>query len=112
MVSARDSQYNENIVRVFALVAAGILLNFGLFFILSIITPLVVGLVSGFFFFRYRAGVIVGTLSAAIAYSIIFIVTATTTIDLLVISSAIAIMAGLGAFGGIVGVLVHLKTSQ
>jgi len=111
-VSARESQYDENVVRVFAFIAAGILLNFGLFFVLSIFTPLVVGLVSGFFFFRYRVGVFVGTLSAATAYSIIFIVTATTIIDAFAIASAVAIMMGLGAFGGILGVLAHLRTSN
>jgi len=111
-VSARDSQYDENIVRVFAFVAAGILLNFGLFFVLSILTPLVVGLVSGFFFFRYRVGAFVGTLSAATAYSIIFIVTATTAFDFLTISSAVAIMIVLGAIGGILGVLARHRTSN
>ncbi|MFW9956616.1 MAG: hypothetical protein ACFFCT_00980 [Candidatus Odinarchaeota archaeon] len=107
-----DNQYNENIVRVIALISAGVLLNFGLFFILSILTPLVVGFVGGFFFFRYRAGVFVSALSTAVAYTIIFIVTATVAIDILAISSAIAIMTGLGAFGGIAGVFVHLRTLQ
>jgi len=111
-VTVIDNQNNENIVRVIALISAGVLLNFGLFFILSILTPLVVGFVSGFFFFRYRVGVFVSALSAAVAYTIIFIVTATVTIDILAISSAILIMTGLGAFGGIVGVLVHLRTLQ
>ncbi|MFW9960449.1 MAG: hypothetical protein ACFFDV_05490 [Candidatus Thorarchaeota archaeon] len=111
-MSVRESQYDENIVRVFAFVAAGILLNFGLFFILSIFTPLVVGLVSGFFFFRYRVGSFVGTLSAAIAYSIVFVVTATVTFDAYAIALAVAIMMILGAFGGILGVLVHLRTSK
>jgi len=111
IVTTKDNQSNENIVRVFALIAAGILLNFGLFFILSILTPLIVGLVSGFFFFRYREGVSVSALSAVVSYSIIFIVTATMTIDILAISSAVMIMAVLGVFGGILGVFLHMKTS-
>jgi hypothetical protein len=106
-----ENQYNENIVRIFAFVAAGTLLNFGLFFILSIVTPIIVGVISSFFFYRYRVGVLVGTLSAAIAYSIIFIVTVSTTMDILAISLAVAIMSILGLFGGIIGVQLHRRNS-
>jgi hypothetical protein len=111
-VTKTDRQHNQNIVQIFGLLTAGVLLNFGLFFIFAIFTPLIVGLISGFFFYGYREGVFVGALSATVAYSIIFIVTGTITPDIFIISSAVAIMAILGAFGGTLGVLLHLKTSQ
>jgi len=110
-MTVSENQYNENVVRIFALIAAGVLLNFGLFFILSILTPIIVGFISGFFFYRYSEGALVGTLSAALSYTIIFIVTSSMTMDILSISSAVLIMSILGLFGGILGVLFHQRTS-
>jgi hypothetical protein len=111
-LSVAENQYNENVIRIMALIAAGTLLNFGLFFLFSIFTPVIVGLVSGFFFYRYRTGAFVGILSAAIAYFIIFIVTTSMTMDILAISLAVVIMSILGVIGGTLGVLLHLRTSS
>jgi hypothetical protein len=104
------TQYEENIVRVFALIAAGILLNLGMFFVLSVFAPLVIGLLSGFFFTRYQKGILTGFVSALIAYAIIFIATSFTTMDVFATIIAVLIMAFLGAMGGAIGVYLHSRT--
>jgi hypothetical protein len=108
-VRTKDNQDNEHIVEVFALTAAGILLNFGLFFMFAIFTPLIVGAASGFFCSRFRVGALVGALSAAVAYSIILIVTATAVIDFIALFLAVLLMTFLGVIGGVLGVFLHQR---
>ena len=106
-MSVSDIQHNENAVRILAFIAVGILLNFGLFFILSILAPVTAGIVSGYFINEYKIGTLSGSLSAIVAYSIIFVVTAAMTMDILAITSAVLIMGVLGAAGGALGVFLH-----
>jgi hypothetical protein len=106
------AQYEENIVRVFALTAAGILLNFGMFFVLSVFAPLLIGLLSGFFFTRYQKGILTGSVSALISYTIIFVATSVATMNVIAIVTAVLIMAVLGGIGGASGVYLHSKTAR
>lgn len=106
-MSVSGIQHDENPVRILAFIAVGILLNFGLFFILSVLAPVIAGIGSGYFINEYRIGALTGFLSATVAYSIIFVVTAATAMDVLVITSAVLIMGILGAAGGALGVLLH-----
>jgi hypothetical protein len=108
-VTVPDTQYEENFVRVIALIAAGILLNLGLFFVLSVFTPLVIGLLSGFFFTRYQAGVLTGAVSALISYSIVFMVTSFMIMEISAIVIAVLIMTVLGAMGASLGVYIHSR---
>ena len=102
-----DIQYEESGVRILAFIAVGILLNFGLFFILSLLAPVTAGIVSGYFINEYRIGALCGFLSASVAYSIIFVVTAAMAMDILAIMSAVLIMGILDAAGGTLGVFLH-----
>lgn len=95
-------------MRTFAIIAAGILLNLGLFFILALFAPLVVGMVCGYILGHKRNGILAGFLSAVFAYSLIFIVTGFAT-DIPVFVSALLIMSFLGAVGGYIGALVQKK---
>ncbi len=102
-----DIQHNENGILILAFIVAGILLNFGLFFVLSILAPVTAGIVSGYFINEYRIGALCGFLSASVAYSIIFVVTAALATDIPVIVSAVLIMGILDAAGGVLGVFLH-----
>ncbi|RDE14122.1 MAG: hypothetical protein C4K48_07330 [Candidatus Thorarchaeota archaeon] len=106
-MSVSDAQNHGNAVGILAFIAVGILLNFGLFFILSILAPVTAGFVSGYLINEYRIAALSGFLSATVAYSIIFVVTAAMTTDILIIASAVLIMGVLGAAGGALGVILH-----
>jgi len=106
-VSVSEAQDDGNAVRILAFIAVGILLNFGLFFILSILAPVTAGIVSGYVINEYKTSALSGLLSATVAYSIIFVVTAVMTMDIPVIASAVLIMGILDAVGGALGVFLH-----
>jgi hypothetical protein len=93
-------------MRAFAIIAAGILLNIGLFFILALFAPLVVGIVCGYILGHQKHGIISGILSSAFAYSLIFVVTEFGT-DLAAIITAVLIMCVIGGFGAWIGVRVQ-----
>lgn len=105
------NRYNDPVMRVFAIFTAGILLNGGLFFILAIFTPLVVGFICGYILGHQRNGIIAGTLSAMISYGLIFFYTGVAS-DLIVFSEAVLIMAILGGVGGFIGPLVYKRASK
>lgn len=105
------NRLNDETMRAFAMVAAGILLNLGLFFVLALFAPLVVGLICGYIVGHQRNGVIVGILSAMFSYSLVFIATGFAT-DLVVFSSAVLIMCIIGGVGGFIGTLAYKKTSK
>lgn len=100
-----------DVLRVFAIFAAGILLNWGLSFILTIFTPLVVGLVCGYILGHQRNGIITGTLSAVFSYGLLFVATGYAS-DLIVFSQAVLIMAIIGGIGGFIGTLLHKRMSK
>ncbi|MHA1613227.1 MAG: hypothetical protein ACTSYJ_00095 [Candidatus Thorarchaeota archaeon] len=103
--------FNDNGMRVFAILAAGILLNWGLFFILALLAPLVVGFICGYILGHQRNAIFAGTLSAAFSYALLFIATGSAS-DLLVFSEAVLIMAILGGVGGFIGTLLYKRMSK
>jgi hypothetical protein len=95
-------------IRTFAMVAAGILLNLGLSFLLTLLTPIVVGIVCGYILHETREGILSGILSALFAYALIFIVTGYAT-DLIAFGSALLIMCVLGGVGGYIGIIFQKR---
>jgi len=98
-------------LRVFAILAAGILLNWGLSFILIIFTPLVVGFICGYILGHQRNAIITGSLSAVFSYGLLFYVTGYAS-DLIVFTEAVLIMALIGGVGGFIGTLVYKRMSK
>jgi len=96
-------------IRVFALIAAGFLLNIGLFFVLGILTSLFVGLIIGYVIGERWKSTLAGGICALISYSIIFPVTNLES-DIIIILEAIGIMVLLGFFGGYFGGYIRKKT--
>jgi hypothetical protein len=105
-VNEQPSRVTYNAMRTFAIMAAGILLNLGLFFILVIGAPLVVGVVCGYIVGDRKNGIIASVLSSIIAYALIFTVTGYAT-DIPAFVTAILIMCVIGAVGAIVGAYVQ-----
>ena len=105
------NRFNDDGMRVFAILAAGILLNWGLFFILALLAPLVVGLICGYILGHQRNAIFAGTLSAAFSYALLFIATGSAS-DLLVFSEAVLIMAIIGGVGGFIGTLLYKRMSK
>jgi len=110
-LSETVSRFNDDAMRVFAMLAAGILLNWGLFFILTLITPLVVGIICGYILVHQRNAIIAGTLSAAFSYALLFIATGSAS-DLIVFSEAVLIMAIFGGVGGFIGSVLYKRMSK
>jgi len=105
------NQSSNEMLRVFAILAAGILLNWGLSFILTIFSPLVVGFICGYILGHKRNAIITGTLSAVLSYGVLFIATGFAS-DLIVFSEAVLIMAIIGGVGGFIGTLVYKRMSK
>ena len=105
-MNERPTQANYNAVRTFAITAAGILLNLGLFFILVIGAPLVVGVVCGYILGNRKNGLIASVLSSIVAYALIFTVTGYAT-DIPAFATAILIMCVIGAVGAIIGAYIQ-----
>ncbi|TFG32282.1 hypothetical protein EU528_03860 [Candidatus Thorarchaeota archaeon] len=99
-------KFNNDSMRAFAICAAGILLNLGLFFILVLIAPLLVGIVCGYILGSKRNGILTGFLSAVFSYSLIFVGTGFAT-DIPVFGTAVLIMSLIGAAGGFIGALLQ-----
>ncbi|MCK5265259.1 MAG: hypothetical protein KAR03_06595 [Candidatus Thorarchaeota archaeon] len=110
-MSETVSRFNDDAMRVFAILAAGILLNWGLFFILTLITPLVVGIICGYILVHQRNAIIAGTLSAAFSYALLFIATGSAS-DLIVFSEAVLIMVIFGGVGGFIGSVLYKRMSK
>jgi hypothetical protein len=89
-----------------------ILLNFGLFFILNFLAPLVTGLVVGFLVVKIRDGVVVGFIGTILSYCMVFVIAewfigfTTPFVD---VALAVLIMGGIGAGGGLIGSLISTK---
>ena len=111
MLTKPANRFNDDAIRVLAIIVAGILLNLGLFFILAIFAPLVVGLVCGYILDYKRNGIIAGLLSAVFSYSLIFAVAGFAT-DIIVFSVSILIMAIIGAVGGFIGARIYKRMSE
>lgn len=95
------------------MVIATILLNFGLFFILNFIAPLVTGLIIGFLITKIKDGVAVSFLGTVLSYCIVFVISewflgfTNTPLDIAV---AVLIMGVIGAGGGLIGSLISTRT--
>ena len=100
------TRVNDTMMRTFAITAAGILLHLGLFFILVIGAPLIVGLVCGYILENRRNGIIASVVSAIVAYALIFTVTGYAT-DIPAFATAILIMCVIGAVGAIIGAYIQ-----
>ena len=110
-MATSGNRLNDEAMRAFAMIAAGILLNWGLFFVLAIFAPLVVGIACGYILHDRRYGILTGVVSAVFSYWLIFTVTGYGT-DLIVLSSALLIMGIIGGVGGLLGATIHSKSSS
>ena len=102
-------QSNDKIMRFIAIVAAGILLNLGLFFMVIFGAPLIVGIMSAYILADRKNGIIAAFLSSALAYSLMFIVTGFAT-DVPVFIAAVLIMCSIAIVGGFIGAIIHQRT--
>jgi hypothetical protein len=91
---------------------AVILLNFGLFFVLNFLAPLVTGFVIGYIVAKMRDGVAIGFVGTALSYILVFAISewfisfSTPVGDVVV---AIIIMALIGASGGLIGSFISSR---
>ncbi|MGY5860116.1 MAG: hypothetical protein RTU63_12160 [Candidatus Thorarchaeota archaeon] len=108
MVSETTNQINDNAMRFFAIVAAGILLNLGLFFMVIFAAPFIVGIVSAYILGDRKNGIVAAFLSSLFAYSLMFIVTGFAT-DIPVFIAAVLIMCSIAVVGGIVGAIIRSR---
>ncbi|MHA2395264.1 MAG: hypothetical protein ACXAC0_01035 [Candidatus Thorarchaeota archaeon] len=112
MESKSSSWLDAPIVRLTLMVLVIILLNFGLFFILNFLAPLVTGLVVGFLVVKIRDGVVVGFIGTILSYCMVFVIAewfigfTTPFVD---VALAVLIMGGIGAGGGLIGSLISTK---
>ena len=112
MESKSSFSLDAPIVRLSLMVLVTILLNFGLFFILNFLAPLVTGLVVGFLIAKIRYGVAVGFIGNILSYCIVFVMTEWFigfTTPLLDVAIAVLIMGGIGAGGGLIGSLISMR---
>ena len=107
-LSSTKNPLDDNFVRFLAVIAAGILLNLGLFFVLALFAPLVVGIVCGYILSHKRNGILSATLSAGFSYSLIFIVTGFSS-DMPAFVAAVLIMCIIAALGGYIGAIVQKR---
>ena len=91
-------------IRAFAIMAAGVLLNIGLFFVLGILTSLFVGVIIGYIIGEQGTSPTAAGLSAVIAYSIMFPITNVNSNFIIVIEAI------LGLFGGYFGHYIRKKS--
>jgi len=110
-VTETTTRIDDTSMRFFAIVAAGILLNLGLFFMVIFGAPLIVGIVSSYILGNRKNGMISAFLSSLIAYSLMFIVTGFAT-DIPVFIAAVLIMCFIAVVGGFIGAIIHKKTVE
>lgn len=115
MENSSSSWLDVPVVRFVLLVLATILLNFGLFFVLNFLAPLVTGCIIGFLVAKMRDGLIIGFVGTVLSYSIVFVISewflgfTNTPLD---IAIAVLIMGFIGAFGGLIGSLFASRTRK
>jgi hypothetical protein len=88
------------------MIVVTILLNFGLFFILNFLAPLVTGLIVGYIIAKYTDATVIAGIGTALSYLVVFLITewfldfAYKPEDVIF---AVVIMVGIGVLGGVVG---------
>ncbi|MFX1559822.1 MAG: hypothetical protein ACFFBL_04495 [Promethearchaeota archaeon] len=112
MENRSPSWMDVPIVKLSLMILAIVLFNFGLFFILNFLAPIVTGIIVGFLTTRIRDGMVVGFLGTVLSYCIIFVISewflgfTTPAIDVAV---AVLIMGLLGAGGGLMGAFLSMR---
>jgi hypothetical protein len=115
MERTSKSRLDEPVVRFLLMVVVVILLNFGLFFMLNFLAPLVTGLIVGFLAAKIQDGLVIGFVGTALSYCLVFLISewflnfSTPIIDVI---GAIIIMGAIGALGGLIGSFISSKTRK
>ena len=112
MESGSSSWLDVPTVRLTLMVLVIILFNFGLFFILNFLAPIVTGLMVGFLISKIREGVAVSFLGTVLSYCLVFLISEWFlgfTTPLIDVGVAVLIMGGLGAGGGLIGSLISAR---
>ena len=112
MVPSSESLLDKQHVRLLLMVIVTVLLNFGLFFILNFLAPLVSGLVVGYLVAKHTDAIIVAFLGTALSYFAVFLLTDWIlgfTYALSDVAFAIIIMGCIGVLGGVIGSILATK---
>jgi hypothetical protein len=112
MVPSSESLLGKQRVRLLLMVIVTMLLNFGLFFILNFLAPLVSGLVVGYLVAKHTDAIIVTCIGTALSYFAVFLLTDWIlgfTYALSDVAVAIIIMVGIGVLGGLIGSILGTK---
>ncbi len=112
MESRSASWLDAPIVRLLLMILATVLLNFGLFFILNFLAPLVTGIIIGFLVAKIRDGVVVGFIGTILSYIIVFVLSEWLlgfTSAPLDVAVAVLIMGTIGAAGGLIGSVISSR---
>jgi hypothetical protein len=102
----KTKKRGQDNTRFLMITGAAFLLNLGLFIILFVFTPLAAGLIAGYLLRSKWDGWISGMLGSTIAFAALFLATEAIlgfSGDPLIVVSAVILMGGLGALGGLVG---------
>ena len=115
MASSSNSWLDSPAVRFVFMVLAVVLLNFGLFFLLNFLAPLVSAMIIGYVVARIRDGVAIGFVGTALSYILVFVITewfigfSTPIIDVV---GAVLIMSAIGAVGGLIGSAISSRARK
>jgi hypothetical protein len=115
MKNSSKSTLGSPSVRFVIMVLVVILLNFGLFFFLNFLAPLVTGFIVGFLLTRIRDGIAACFSGTVLSYLMVFVVSEMflgfrdAPLDVAV---AVLIMGVIGACGGILGSLVSIRAHK
>ena len=110
-----ESLLNSSSVIFVAMTVVTILLNFGLFFILYFLAPLVTGLIVGYIVAKYRNAIVIVFIGTALSYFLVFFITdwfldfAYKPEDVIF---AVVIMSGIGVLGGAIGSFFGARRSK
>lgn len=112
MAHSSESLLDKRSIRFPLMVIVTLLLNFGLFFILNFLAPLVSGLVVGYIVAKHTDAVVITCLGTALSYFAVFLISDWIlgfTYRLWDIVFATIIMGGIGVIGGLVGAFLGAK---
>ena len=99
-------------MRLMLMIIATVLLNFGLFFVLNFLAPLITGIIIGFLVAKIRNGFVVGFIGTILSYIIVFVLSEwflgfpSAPLD---VAIAVLIMGSIGAAGGLIGSIISTK---
>ncbi|NHI88617.1 MAG: hypothetical protein EAX87_03780 [Candidatus Thorarchaeota archaeon] len=106
---------NSSSVIFVAMIVVTILLNFGLFFILNFLAPLVTGLIVGYIVAKYIHAIAIVFSGTALSYFLVFLITEW-FLDFVYkpedVIFAVIIMSGIGVLGGAIGSFVGARRSK